>query len=228
MTNKSGLGKKASSLPVGLSPAGRLSGSLYLNGIEPLMKSMKNRIARWISDLHLESGLDVCCGIGTQCSIISALCPAVSVRGIDLNLDSIRFAQRRQRSDIYMCGDALAMPVETSSVDFLIYSYALHDKPEAMRKVMMSEAERVLRRGGYLFILDFEQPERLIERTGYLFTTLVELMAGWEHYRNGREFIRRNGLSGFMERYRLRMVNYHRIPAGHTGIVMAVFKERDE
>jgi ubiquinone/menaquinone biosynthesis C-methylase UbiE len=203
---------------------GRLSGMIYLKCVEPLMKAMKSRIARWISESELSRGVDICCGIGTQSGIIQSISPKLSVKGLDINPNFIRFASKRFGNGSFICGDATRMPLKSSSLDFLIYSYALHDKPESLRKEMMSEAGRVLNDRGVLFLLDFEQPGKWLERLGFVFTTTIEFLAGWDHFRNGREFIRSNGLSGFITRYPLEKVRYHRIAAGHTGLVMAVLK----
>jgi ubiquinone/menaquinone biosynthesis C-methylase UbiE len=167
--------------------------------------------------------IDICCGTGVQLKRI-ADSGGEAVCGLDFDRRVLFYAGHKYDFPLVQ-GDAGRLPFSSGVFGTAVISFALHDKKPAFREKMLREARRVLHRGGDLLLVDFERPWDRKSRWGAAFSHLIELTAGREHYRNGREFLRSGGLSGFTGRYRLRVVTHHRIAGGGLGIVLCRFPE---
>jgi hypothetical protein len=88
---------------------------------------------------------------------------------------------------------------------------------------MISEAKHLLVPDGKMILLDFEPPWNFRSRLGWVLTTSVERLAGKEHFRNGREFLREGGLRKFMERNGLTEQRRYPIGEGNSAIVVSTF-----
>jgi hypothetical protein len=75
--------------------------------------------------------------------------------------------------------------------------------------------------GGRLIAVDFERPWDIKSRIGALFVRGIERLARGEHYRNGREFLRRGGLRGFLRESGFVEVSRRDVAAGSLGLVVA-------
>ena len=80
---------------------------------------------------------------------------------------------------------------------------------------------RVLRPDGRLIAVDFENPWDAASRAGALFTRAIERLAGREHYGNGRDFLRRGGLRGFLRENGFVEVARRDVPIGSLSVVVA-------
>lgn len=72
-------------------------------------------------------------------------------------------------------------------------SFAVHEKPLGVQKKMLAEADRLLAPQGTVILVDFSL-DRQASPMGKIGTTLVERMAGAEHYRNFKTYVKRGGM----------------------------------
>jgi ubiquinone/menaquinone biosynthesis C-methylase UbiE len=86
---------------------------------------------------------------------------------------------------------------------------------------MAEEARRVLGAGGKLIAVDFEKPWNARSKVGALFVQAVERLATSEHYRNGRDFLKRGGLGEFLRESGFVEVSRRDIAAGSLSVVVA-------
>lgn len=187
---------------------------IYEVVIEPLLRRWKTRVTAQIRQTP-DAVLDVCCGIGTQCRMISRLAPAV---GIDLDLSALRYARRMSPGVLFVCADAAHLPFRRSVFQAAVISMALHDKAEALRKSMIGELLPMTAADGKIILLDFERPRSAKAHIGYAMIWAIERLAGREHFRNGREFVRRGGLGGFLRRLNLQTETVHQSVWGSSSI----------
>jgi ubiquinone/menaquinone biosynthesis C-methylase UbiE len=90
-----------------------------------------------------------------------------------------------------------------------------------MRLELMEEAKRILAPGGKLILVDFERPWDFKSRIGRLSTIFVEILAGQDHFRNGRQFLRQGGLKELLKKEHLKEIERYSFPWSSTCVVVA-------
>jgi ubiquinone/menaquinone biosynthesis C-methylase UbiE len=105
--------------------------------------------------------LDIGCGTGTFAVAIKGWLPAVEVVGLDPDPKALarsrRKADRAGVSIRFDQGFANALPYPDASFDRVFSSLMFHHLPHDAKLATMREARRVLKAGGSLHLLDFEQ-----------------------------------------------------------------------
>ena len=198
-----------------------LRGTLYDLFIEPLLKKIKQWIARFIIQQDLFPALDICCGTGKQGHLIAESRP--DVFGLDLDCKMIQHASLKYPRISFVCADAAHIPFQNKSMKAVVISYALHEKPQDLRTKILEEAKRVLSPEGKIILVDFEIPWNRRSRLGSLFISSIERMAGGEHYRNSRQFLKAGGLQALIQANRLRPVERRALEPASSSIVVAEF-----
>jgi len=211
-----------------------LPGRLYDLAFGRMFRGLRKRVAAEVERGGLYPWLDICCGTGSQMRGRGAQTrghvPKVRVPdpvpnnlalGLDLSFGFIRYAAARAPRVPFVCGDAARLPFKDRSMRSVSISFGLHDKSPELRRGMMTEVRRVLAPGGRLIAVDFEPPWDARSRIGALFAHAIERLAGGEHYRNGREFVRHGGLSAFLRESGFVEVSRHGIATGAIGVVVA-------
>jgi ubiquinone/menaquinone biosynthesis C-methylase UbiE len=188
---------------------------IYERLLEPMLHSWKSRVAQWIREDSPGVTLDICCGTGKQCRLIAEHSAVV---GLDLDLELLKFAKLTAPSISFVCADAGRLPFKEDAFENANISLALHDKPDALRRQIIKQTKAALKPDGRFFIIDFEQPYSWKSRIGHGMVYLIELMAGWEHFSNGREFVTSGGLTSFLKRNNLQTMRKHKSQWGSSGI----------
>ena len=193
-------------------------GRLYDLAFSGMFRGLRKRVARAVEKEELYPWLDLCCGTGDQFRRIAGRSGKYgrrsgergereqeantesggAVYGLDMSFGFVRYAAARAPKVPFVCGDAARLPFKDGSVRAVTVSFGLHDKSPELRRGMLEEARRVLGPGGKLIAVDFENPWNAKSRMGMLFVRAVEHLAGGEHYRNGRDFLKRGGLRAFL------------------------------
>jgi SAM-dependent methyltransferase len=216
-----------------------------------MFRSLRRWVARAVEEGGLYPWLDVCCGTGDQLRGHTGghvpevqppwAVPSLEGRapeaggekkgapeldshlalGLDLSFGFLRYARARAPHIPFVCGDAARLPFKDRSIRAVSVSFGLHDKSLELRSAILSEARRVLRLDGRLIAVDFENPRDSVSRVGALFTNAVELFAGRAHYNNGRDFLRRGGLWGFLRQNGFVELARRDIPVASVSVVVA-------
>jgi ubiquinone/menaquinone biosynthesis C-methylase UbiE len=196
-----------------------ISGRLYDWFIEPIVKSIKKKVAWYIQAYELFPALDICCGTGTQCFIMEYSHPLVY--GLDIDQKLVRYASLKYPERTFLCADAVKIPFKDFSFKGILISFSLHDKTAETQKKIMSEAKRLLAPGGAIVFVDFENPWNARSKRGSVISYLIERIAGGEHFKNNRCFLEHGGLRAFIQRHQLVEVERTNIEMGAIGIVVA-------
>ena len=198
-----------------------LRGLTYDLFIEPLLKSIKEWIARFIIQHELFPALDICCGTGKQCHLIAK--NRQDILGFDLDFKMIKHASSKYPQIPFICADAAHIPFQKKSLKTVVISYALHEKPLDLRIKILEEAKRLLSPEGKIILVDFENPWNRKSRLGSLLISSIERMAGREHYRNSRQFLKAGGLQALVKTNRLRPTEKYAIELASSSIIVAEF-----
>lgn len=123
--------------------------------------------------------LDLACGTGDL--LFEASGRARRAVGLDVTLRMLELAADRRGGaggpDV-VCGDMVALPVASGSVDVVTVGYGLRNVPDLERAV--AEIARVLVPGGRLVSLDFNRPRHAAVRAAYLaYLTVVGSALGF-------------------------------------------------
>lgn len=197
-------------------------GWIYDAAFNTLLRGPRRRIARELAETRSSPALDVCCGTGSQSGEISRA--GVAAVGLDLDFGILKYALARRSGVSFVCGDATSLPFRTGAFGSVVITLALHDKRPDARSMILGEARRVLAAEGRLIIMDFEVPWSPKARLASFLISLVERLAGREHFRNGREFLSRGGLKGFLLEHGLRTLSQRTIEVGSLGLAAADFR----
>ena len=184
-------------------------------------------IRRLVGELVTEAGLlpliDICCGPGNQLERFAATslrAGAPSV-GLDINFKAVRYAAARRPAFPFVCGDAAHLPFRAGSFRGALLSFALHEQEPQVRLQILRAAREVLAPGGHLILIDFECPWNSTSRLAYGYTSVIEKLAGRDHFRRNRDFYRRGGLRTLLAENGLKEVLRHDVAAGTCAIVVA-------
>jgi ubiquinone/menaquinone biosynthesis C-methylase UbiE len=144
--------------------------------------------------------------------------------GLDLDLQMIKHASSKYPQITFVCADAAHLPLQRESLKAVIISYALHEKPRDLRTKILEEAKSLLLPGGKVIFVDFDKPWNRLSRLGSLLTWSIERLAGGEHYRNSRQFLKDGGLHTFIKANSLHPIEKQDIALGNSRIVVAQFE----
>jgi len=232
-----------------------LPGRLYDLAFGGMFRALKRRVAAAVGSEGLYPWLDICCGTGSQFRELGEAFGGGSVGGggrrgkgekaregrrggrqpgsrgpvfgLDKNLGMVTYAAARASGLPFVCGDAGRLPFKDRTFRAVTVSFGIHDKSPALRKEMMAEARRVLALGGRLIAVDFENPWNAKSKAAALAVRAVEHLAGGEHYRNGRDFLKRGGLRAFLRECGFVEVSRSDIAAGSISVVVARVSEQN-
>ncbi len=195
-----------------------LNPRLYNKIIDPLLKSLHERICRQVDDGSRV--LDIACGTGSLAIMLSEKCSHVS--GIDLYEPMIRFATiTAERSALthvdFRVADATNLSgFKNKSFDVATMSLALHQFKPDERKQILAEAFRLAPR---LIVADYAEPVL----SGFLRTSvhIAERIAGRTHYRNFNSYRLEGGTDAIAENLHYKILHAELSASGVFSVMIA-------
>ena len=172
----------------------------YENLIDPILNNVRQIMPVFNGMKAGDKVLDVCCGTGAQVLVYGH--QGVSAVGIDMDQRMVRTALKNKKklntlNTSFCLADAIALPFEDNTFDYVSICFGLHDKERDIRNKVVSEMKRVVKRDGALVFADFQVP--LPRNIWALFARSVEFIAGGSHYRGFNDFITNNGLEKILK-----------------------------
>jgi len=136
--------------------------------------------------------LDLCCGTGDQLKVL-ADAGFSDLTGVDLSPPMLEVAAKGGKITTLLEKDAQHTGLPDGDFSVVMLSFAIHEKTAAVQKSMLTEAQRILKTGGVLLLTDFvfDKNARALGKIG---VTIAERIAGGEHYRNFKSYIKAGGL----------------------------------
>ncbi|TQR60863.1 bifunctional demethylmenaquinone methyltransferase/2-methoxy-6-polyprenyl-1,4-benzoquinol methylase UbiE [Campylobacter troglodytis] len=107
--------------------------------------------------------LDIACGTGDMLGLWTRLCAQFnkelqSLRGIDPSSAMLELAKQKFPQCEFIKAEAANLPIDNETADIISISYGLRNVIE--RQKALSEFFRVLKKGGFLLILEFTKREK--------------------------------------------------------------------
>ena len=176
----------------------------YENLIDPILKNIRQYTPVFASMKAGDRVLDVCCGTGAQ--VLEYGRSGIIATGIDLDqtmLDTANKNKAKQAlSNISFClADAISLPFDDNTFDYVSISLGLHDKEPEIRNKIVAEMKRVVKKDGSLVLTDFQVP--LPNNIWAKFVKTIEFIAGGSHYRGFKDYMKNEGLKYILEKHQL-------------------------
>ena len=163
--------------------------------------------------------LDVGCGTGTTLQLYQRAGCIVS--GIDSSPAMLKIAREKldTQADLLL-GDASKMQYPDDTFDLAMGMLTLHEMPEMVRARVLMEMMRVINEEGRLLIVDFD-PGAIHFPEGWIYKAVIfffEIAAGYEHFKNFRNFISCNGIPALIESHSLTLEKDKIVGGGNLGL----------
>ena len=171
----------------------------YDNIFEPLNSGLRNI---GLNMFPVEAGmniLDIGCGTGAHLKIYQD--ENCNIYGVDISAAMIEMARvRLGEKAILLLGSATELNFGNVQFDLILCSTVLHEMSQNIREEVLSEVKRVLKDSGRILLIDFHPGPINKFRGVYskIIITIAEVLAGRDHYRNYRHFLRNGGLPGLI------------------------------
>jgi ubiquinone/menaquinone biosynthesis C-methylase UbiE len=196
-----------------------LPGMLYDGILERPLDGIRKKVRELVEEEGLFPLIDICCGPGSQLGHLAPL--SRPTFGLDINFRLMRYASARRPGIPFVCADASRLPFRAGAFKGAILSFALHEKQPETRLSILDAAASILAPGGRLVLLDFENPWDRKSRMAHLYVSVIERLAGTQHFRRNRDFLRRGGLRALLAESGLSEVRRLDVAAGSCAIVVA-------
>jgi ubiquinone/menaquinone biosynthesis C-methylase UbiE len=195
----------------------------YGNLIDPLFKDVRRFTPEFSGMKAGDKVIDICCGTGAQ--VLEYGRRGIEATGIDLDPNMIKAAARnRIKSNpgniAFQLADAAALPFTDGCFDYASISLALHDKEKPLRYRIVSEMQRVVKRGGTLVFIDYNVPLPL--HIWAIAARIIEFSVGGSHYRAFKEYLAHDGLGEILKNQGLREESRVYLKSGLLAAVKAV------
>lgn len=192
----------------------------YATIVDPILGDVRRYVPDFAGMKAGDSVLDVCCGSGAQ--VYEYTRRGLVATGLDNSQEMLALAQKYYNNGAsgasFKLADASHLPFADGSFDFTSVSMALHDKDATLVDMIISEMKRVTRSDGMLVFVDYSVPlPRSV--TGYLIRA-IEFIAGGEHFRNFRWYMKNGGLNRVIKDNRLSLVKAKRVKSENITLML--------
>ncbi len=196
----------------------------YSHFIDLLLRPVHAQVVGVCKEIRPENVLDICSATGAQCLLLDRA--RINAVGLDLSEAMVSSARRRSPPTIrYVCGSALALPFDNQTFACVLLILALHEHTHAEQLTALSEAHRVLRKEGTLILAEYSPPKRGSHRLAWSFITMIERLAGGDHYRNFRAFVEAGGAESLEDDLPLSVLARYPLFSGTVSLL--AFRSKD-
>ncbi len=143
--------------------------------------------------------LDVGCGTGAH--LEAYVDTGATCHGIDMSQAMLEQAHIRLGDGAELLhGDATHLPYDDDRFDLVFTSLILHEMDPSARSAILAEMARVVTPDGRILIIDYRTgPRRTKGHVRRVLSIVAERVAGTDHYRNWRKYLRAGGIPEMLE-----------------------------
>ena len=195
------------------------SAARYDTFVEPFNRALRRIGLKLHPPAEGMKVLDVGCGTGTTLQLYQNAGCIVS--GIDSSPSMLKIAKEKLNNQAeLLLGDASEMQYPDDTFDLAIGMLTLHEMPEIVRTRVLMEMIRVIKNEGHILIVDFH-PGSIRFPKGWIYKAVIfffEIAAGYEHFKNYRNFISHKGIPGLIESKSLTLERMKIVGGGNLGL----------
>jgi len=186
-----------------------------------VLKPIRIAVMKLLLVYKEKSILELCCGTGNQLKLLSRN-GFKDLHCLDISNPMLEIARKNDsRIKIYN-EDATKTNFENESFDIVIISFALHEKDRSTQKSFINKAHRLIKRDGFILVVDYDfdnKTPKLVK----MGISIIERIAGKEHYNNFKGYIRNNGLLSLINKDKFKLIKAHK--RLFNGVVMSMYQK---
>ena len=160
--------------------------------------------------------LDLCCGTGNQAKLLSKN-GFRNIYCLDISDSMLEIAKRSDSSIKIYNEDATKTNFDNASFDVVIISFAIHEKDRNTQQALINEAYRIIKKDGLMLVVDYVFDNKTTKFSRILIS-IIERIAGGEHYRNFKNYIQNKGLSSLIKKDKFKLIKCNRMSSGAVTI----------
>ena len=160
--------------------------------------------------------LDLCCGTGNQSKLLSKH-GFKNLYCLDISDSMLKIAKRSNNSIKIYNEDATKTSFDDASFDVVIISFAIHEKDRNTQEALINEAYRITKKDGLILVVDYVFDNKTTKFSRVLIS-IIEKIAGGEHYKNFKNYIQNKGLSSLLKKDKFKFIKCNRMSSGAVTI----------
>lgn len=160
--------------------------------------------------------LDLCCGTGNQIKLLSKH-GFRKLYCLDISDSMLEIAKRTDSSVKIYNEDATKTNFDNASFDVVIISFAIHEKDRNTQQALISEAYRIIKKDAFMLVVDYVFDNKTT-KYGRILVSVIERIAGSEHYRNFKNYIQNKGLLSLIKKDKFKLIKCNRMSSGAVTI----------
>ena len=160
--------------------------------------------------------LDLCCGTGNQLNLLSKH-GFRNLYCLDISDSMLEIAKRSNSSIKIYNENAIKTSFNNASFDVVIISFAIHEKDRNTQQALIDEAYRIIKKDGFMLVVDYVFDNKTT-KFGRIVISMIERIAGREHYINFKSYIQNDGLLSLIEKDKFKLIKYNRMSFGTVAI----------
>ena len=185
---------------------------IFYLALKPIRIAVMNELLKYKEKIIL----DLCCGTGNQIKLLSKH-GFRNLYCLDISDSMLEIAKRSDSSIKIYNEDATKTSFDDASFDVVIISFAIHEKDRNTQQALINEAYRIIKKDGLMLVVDYVFDNKTT-KFGRILISIIERIAGGEHYRNFKNYIQNKGLSSLIKMDKFKLIKCNRMSSGAVTI----------
>ena len=178
---------------------------IFYLALKPIRIAVMNELLKYKEKVIL----DLCCGTGNQLNLLSKH-GFRNLYCLDISDSMLEIAKRDDSPIKIYNKDATKTSFDNASFDVVIISFAIHEKDRNTQQALINEAYRIIKKDGFMLVVDYVFDNKTT-KFGRILISMIERIAGREHYRNFKNYIQNKGLLSLIKKDKLELIKYNRM-----------------
>ena len=190
---------------------------IFYLALKPIRIAVMNELLKYKEKIIL----DLCCGTGNQIKLLSKH-GFRNLYCLDISDSMLEIAKRSDSSIKIYNEDATKTSFNNASFDVVIISFAIHEKDRNTQQALIDEAYRIIKKDGFILVVDYVFDNKTT-KFGRILISIIERIAGREHYRNFKSYIQNKGLLSLIKKDKFKLIKYKRMSSG--AVTMSTYQK---
>ena len=190
---------------------------IFYLALKPIRIAVMNELLKYKEKIIL----DLCCGTGNQIKLLSKH-GFRNLYCLDISDSMLEIAKRSDSSIKIYNEDATKTNFDNASFDVVIISFAIHEKDRNTQQALIDETYRIIKKDGFMLVVDYVFDNKTT-KFGRIVISMIERIAGGEHYINFKSYIQNDGLLSLIEKDKFKLIKYNRMSFG--AVTISIYKK---